>query len=513
MLFKPPCVIPAKAGIYLFLIVLILVTRFVNFNWGNGFFFHPDENNMASAVSQLSSHNFNPRFFAYGQFPLYLSYFSLKSVGLPNTFSNATYILRFWSATFSTLALVFFYLAFPSVIFLILLIFNPGLIQIAHFGTTESLLVLIFAANLYLSLKILKNPKKNISYFFIALNTGIGLSTKISSLIFLTPVFLSILFSFKHFKNKLSPILITSYLLLITFLFFLFFSPYNLIAKNEFLSSMRYETGVATGQIKVFYTNQFLKSTPYLFQFVKIFPYTSGLPVFIFSFFGLFSFFKSKKHLFIILFSVFFYFLYFGQLYAKWTRFMSPIFFVFPFLATYFFQKVKPRLLLYLLILISILPGLNFLRLYLLPDIRLTASEWIVKNIPENSIILSEAGNVINLPIINYQLSITNYDFYNLDTSPQLISNLPGKIFQSDYIIIPSRRIFKNQNNSFFPYSQKYYTSLFDGSLGFQQIKQFSIFNDENAEETWSVFDHPVIRIFRKIKPLPLEEIENLINS
>ena len=58
---------------------------------------------------------------------------------------------------------------------------------------------------------------------------------------------------------------------------------------------------------------------------------------------------------------------------------------------------------------------------------------------------------------------------------------------------------------------------LFNGRLGFEKIKQFSSypklsflrlnleFPDEDAEETWSVFDHPVIRIFKKTHQLTRE--------
>jgi hypothetical protein len=31
-------------------------------------------------------------------------------------------------------------------------------------------------------------------------------------------------------------------------------------------------------------------------------------------------------------------------------------------------------------------------------------------------------------------------------------------------------------------------------------------FSDEKAEETWSVFDHPVIRIFKKIQRFSMQD-------
>ncbi len=473
---------------------------------------------MAIAVSQLSSTNLHPHFFAYGQFPLYLAHFSMKAVGLTNTPPNSVYTLRFWSATFSCLFILFSYLLFRSKILTLLLTFTPGLIQIAHFGTTESLLLLVFAVNLYLSFLALKKPKP-LYFFLISLVTGISLATKISSLIFLAPTFL--ILPFLKLKNKLYLPLIVSYVLLFAFIFFLIFSPYNLIAHPDFLSTMRYETEVALGKIHVFYTNQFLHTTPYLFQITHIFPYTSGLPIFIFGLIGLCFLRRPTAKLALVLISSLIYFLYFGQVYAKWTRFVSPIFFIFPLLTTILIEKLNKlsqknfsiSLINKFILIISIIPGILFMKLYFLPDIRLTASNWISQNIPPNSIILSEAGNVIDIPVSNHTLRLTNFDFYSLDSNSNLTNSLPQQIFQSDYILIPSRRIFKNQNNPSYPYSQRYYSSLFNGSLGFKEIRKFTLFNDESAEETWSVFDHPNIRIYQKTKQLELKQYEDLLNS
>jgi len=465
---------------------------------------------MASALSQLDVHNLNPHFFAYGQFPLYLGLISLKIFHLTNIFLNSVLVLRFWSATFSLLSIFVLYKIskiiiknnFTQKIFILLLIFNPGLIQLSHFGTTDSLLILVFLSNIYFSLKYLIKPIY-LYIFFASIISGLGLASKISALSLTTPIFLCILFS----KSKLSiKILLTvSSSLLFTF-FFIIFSPYNLIEFSSFLSTINYETSVAIGKINVFYTHQFLNTTPYLYQFTHIFPYVSGLPVFIFSLFSLF--FIRKKNIFkfkylLIILPCLVYFLYMGQLFVKWTRFMSPIFFVFPLLATIFISKIKYKLIQHLLIIITIVPGILFINLYFQKDIRVQASEWIEKNIPENSRILSEAGNVANIPLTNKNYQVINYDFYNLDNNTQLKDGLDKLLIDSEYILIPSRRIFNNQNNPQFPVSQQYYQNLFSGKSGFKLIKQFSInnnflLNHENAEETFSVFDQPIIRIYKK---------------
>ena len=274
------------------------------------------------------------------------------------------------------------------------------------------------------------------------------------------------------------------------------------------MSSANYEISVSTGKNKVYYTNQFLNSVPYLFQFKNIFPYTNGIFVFIFSGFGLFYFFKNKKYKngfwLLILIPTLVYFIYNGQLYTKWTRYMVPIFFIFPLLTAYFFDQFKNKIIKYLLVFISIIPGIIFLNLYMQSDIRVAASNWIIQNIPANTKILSEGGNVMELPVNNKSFEVKSFDFYNLENDPKLVSDLYTDIKNSDYIFVPSRRIFKNQANSKFPNSWHYYQNLFSGNLGFVKIKEFKpnfdfLLNSENAEETWSVFDHPVIRIYKHV--------------
>lgn len=478
------------------------MTRFCFLNWGNGYFLNPDENNMATSVAQMSFKNLNPNFFAYGQFPLFLTFLTTPS---PN-FSTIILTMRFWSAVFSVLSIYFFYLISQiifkskkiSFIFVLLLIFTPGLIQLAHFGTTESILIFVFSVNLFLSLKYFQNQKK-IYLLFSILISAIGFASKITAIFFVLPIYLCLFLVFlknKKFLNFISVTLIFSFL----FLFLsIIFSPFNLIDFSNFKSTMAYETSIATGSIKVFYTHQFENSYPYFFQFKNIFPYANGIFVFIFSFVGFIIFLKNKikKELILILVPALIYFIYNGQLFAKWTRFMSPLFFIGPFFCIYLFTKIKNKLLIYILIILMISPGIYFFQKYFSKDIRVTASSWINSNIPPNSFVLSESGNVMNLPLFSNKLNVNNFDFYNQEN----LKNLTTEINKSDYIIIPSRRVFKNN----FPGLKNYYQDLFSEKLGFIEIKKFSnqkdlFLNSENAEETWSVFDQPIIRIYKHVQ-------------
>jgi hypothetical protein len=76
-----------------------------------------------------------------------------------------------------------------------------------------------------------------------------------------------------------------------------------------------------------------------------------------------------------------------------------------------------------------------------------------------------------------------------------------------------------------YPKTSHFYDTLFNGKLGFEQIKKFHSFPklevigyklevaDEEAEETWSVFDHPVIRVFKKNVQLTREEYARFLEN
>lgn len=510
-----------------FLVVLIIFTRFLFLNWGNNNFFNPDENNMATSVAQMTPSNLNPKFFAYGQFPLFLTFFTTPS----HNFSSIVLTMRFWSAIFSSLSILFFYLISQDIfkskkisyIFVLLLTFTPGLIQSAHFGTTESILIFVFSANIYLSLKYYQNQKKQYILFAI-LTSAIGFSSKITAIFLILPIYFSLLFIYLKDKKFLNLIFTFFIFNLLFLLLSLLFSPFNIIDFSNFKSAISYESSVATGNLNVFYTRQFENSLPYLFQFYKIFPYTNGVFIFFFSFVGFFFFLKSyfinhkSKLILITIIPSIIYFLYAGQLFVKWSRFMSPLFFIGPLFCLYIFKKIRNIYLIIILLIIMISPGLFFFNGYFFSDTRVVASNWIKSNISSESYLLSESGNVVNLPISYPDLNVNNFDFYQLDSAPNNLEKLANILTTIDYILIPSRRVFKNQNNPKYPLSQKYYQNLFSENIGFTEVKKFTnkkdlFLNSENAEETWSVFDNPTIRIYKKINNLAPDDYQELLSN
>ncbi|HUW21266.1 MAG TPA: glycosyltransferase family 39 protein [Candidatus Bathyarchaeia archaeon] len=546
--------------------------RFYRLDWGEGLFFHPDENNIASSISQLKPPDFHPHFFAYGHFPIYwvyltkqlpnlINHFSLSPVSFPEAISS----LRLWAAFASTLTIWVVYLIGQRVfnkqyglLAAILTSFIPGLIQASHFGTTESVLTLLFFTTLYHSLELLKKTPNKKIFLFLAIILGIGLSTKLNALVFFSFPFIALLeanFSLKKIWRQKKLFLLLSISLLGAFLVSFLTSPYQVLDFSEFWRVAQYEINVARGKIPVFYTRQFINTQPVIFQLVQIFPFSLNPFMEITGLLGLFltliniirKRIRKQPEKILLIWAFASYFTTSGLIFAKWTRFVTPLlpfFVIFSLEIIEFFEnriQVKFRqqsdsaryqskkiiifrnAFIILLITVSFIYGLAFFSIYLQPDIRITASEWMRDNLPPESKILSEGGNVVDIPLKG-NFRVVNLDFYNLDQEKVLFDKLFDTLADSQYLLIPSRRIFADHPAGQYPKVACYYRLLFSDRLGYAKIKEFTSYPsidmydwkweipDELAEETWSVFDHPVIRLYKKTLFYSEKKYKDLLN-
>ncbi len=497
----------------LLLIAMLLYTRFVNLGWGLPYPMHPDERNMANAVQQLHcefsiiKECFNPHFFAYGQFPLYLGYIGAWIMKV-----EAVLSLRVISAIASVVTVLILYkiiLLLPPkkvrsyklhVASFLVIVFSPVLIQFAHFGTTESLLILLYSLVVYYSLLFIQKKILDIKYLILtSIFVGLALATKVSSLLYLAVPLWYV--GKKSLRRGLIFIFLTTCI-------FILFSPHNIISFNEFINSLKYESDVAVGRLLVFYTRQFSDTVPILFQLTKIFPYALGWPLFLLGGLGFLGVSWKKKEYNLLRFAFIVVFLPNAFMFAKWTRFMAPTFPMLIIFAILLLSKIRlTHIIFYIICFIVLLPGIAYLSIYQHRDVRFQASEWMYNNIPAQSTILSETANVVDIPLNNNKYSLISFNFYDLDQDLVLQKQLKYHLQNSDYIIVPSRRIFKNHPKETYPLLNAYYQKLFSGELGFRRVAEFSsyprlnfqfVLPDEGAEETWTVFDHPVVRIYKK---------------
>lgn len=214
-------------------------------------------------------------------------------------------------------------------------------------------------------------------------------------------------------------------------------------------------------------------------------------------------------------------------------------------------QKL-PRIISALVLILAIVWTLMFTSIYSREHTRITASKWIYENIPAGSTLAVEhwddrlplllpVQQIVN-PTSSRQGGITlgagnqlpTYQFeelalYEQDTEDKWV-RINQQLAQTDFIIIASNRLYipltkltqceKLPPGRCYPITAQYYNELFNGTRGFTKVAEFSSYPelritpahrslseggnfelripDDVADESFTVYDHPKIMIFKR---------------
>ena len=163
------------------------------------------------------------------------------------------------------------------------------------------------------------------------------------------------------------------------------------------------------------------------------------------------------------------------------------------------------------LLAISLWP-LMFINIYLQPHSRIQASHWIYQNIPTSSLLLSEHWDdalPLHLPNYQHRYQVEQLPVFGADT-PEKWQEMEEMFTQADYYILSSNRAWGSITRvpEKYPQMSQFYEDLFADKTQYQFIAKFSVypsleylgipilFNDNWAEEAFSVYDHPEVYIF-----------------
>ena len=159
------------------------------------------------------------------------------------------------------------------------------------------------------------------------------------------------------------------------------------------------------------------------------------------------------------------------------------------------------------------------------------ASEWIFGNIPQGSVLAGPHWDD-RLPISIPGKDAPRYfvmegrdvelPFYERDTRDKL-NIILRRASKADYIIFPTARISDSipRVPEEFPYTTAFIQLLWSEKLGFTFEKSFKdrpsflgfTFNDDLADESFSVYDHPKVVIFKNTERLSEEQMrERVLN-
>lgn len=197
----------------------------------------------------------------------------------------------------------------------------------------------------------------------------------------------------------------------------------------------------------------------------------------------------------------------------------------------------------------SLFYSMAYMHIYRVPHTWIESSVWIFKHIPQNSIVMTEAWDD-GLPTgVDHQMDsrvegtmgpqnyqhkdITPYEMHGFptDDSPIKRNYYANLIPTGEYISLASKKLwytltdstpeFRPNGFNAYPITSRYYRCLWSGLLGYKMIAEFHSFPtlfgwehpDDMAEESFSVYDHPRVYLFKKVETVTPERILKLLDS
>lgn len=159
-----------------------------------------------------------------------------------------------------------------------------------------------------------------------------------------------------------------------------------------------------------------------------------------------------------------------------------------------------------------------------------TFARWVYANVPDGACIAWEhwddrmptdipepGGNPGARGYIQPQLPM--YD----DDTAQKYETIRETLRNCDYIALASNRLSRTipRLPQRYPMSSRYYKALFSGELGFEPIYSVEtpprlgpfVFPDQEADESFTVYDHPKPILFKKNRQLSIEEWDALLGG
>lgn len=276
---------------------------------------------------------------------------------------------------------------------------------------------------------------------------------------------------------------------------------------------------------------QWVHKTPVFFSLYNLVFYGIGIPFSLFLVLGIYQAVmrhRSKELLVILVWSMLF-FLYQSTQFVKTMRyfiFLYPFFAIFAGFGWYYFvkniasqkneridgKKALSKVLQTVIIILLLLWPLSYISVYLHTTTRIAASEWINQNISENNFLLNEHwDDPLPLPITPKHYAGELLPVFDPDT-PEKWTKMDTLLAKGDYYILSSNRAWGSIPTvpERYPQMIHFYGELFAGRLQYKKVAEFTsypslsylgipiTFQDDWAEESFTVYDHPKVMIFKK---------------
>ncbi len=164
-----------------------------------------------------------------------------------------------------------------------------------------------------------------------------------------------------------------------------------------------------------------------------------------------------------------------------------------------------------------------FMNVYSQDHSRVQATNWILQNIPDGAVISSEGWDDA-LPLWQGErYGHVTFNMYDDHPPEEEFQYLKGLLAQTDYIILASNRLYGSLPKLPWRYQVqvKFYELLFAGKLGYEKVYTAHVtpellgmrFDDQSADESFTVYDHPRVDVFKKVSNLTDDQLRILFSD
>lgn len=552
-------------------LAIAIFLRLYGQDWDQGTYQHPDERFIAmvsanrvemprlydiGSIFRPSTSPINPRrddehgnplSFAYGTLPIAVQQFTGWALNLFsdrdwNSYRELYTVGRTLTALADTLTVALVFLIgrrlFGAIAGLIAASLYAGsvlAIQLAHFFAVDTWLTLFVTATVYLLMRFVEQPTLKWSLVAGAV-IGMTFATKASVPALLVPVLATYGYVYWKSDDRRQALSIAAAGGLISIAFFTLFEPYALIRIRPFVEDIRLQATIVRGQFDIPFTRQFVGLTPGFYEIRNMFAFTMGPGLLLASLAGLVwatwrTISTRQVQLAIPVVWVLAYLPITLSTEARFLRYSLPIFpmlaiFAAGFLVWLLSQprfKMAGQVATVAVLASTAIWAAGFMSIYPQGHTRLEASDWIFENVPPGSVISAESWDdplpvrTVNSPPIPYD--IRTLDMYGDRQPEEKVAYLYNELQEIEFVVLSSNRLVDSVDNLPWRYAvqNEFYRRLDAGQLGFQLVYEGLVqpelfgftYDDRNADESFTVYDHPHVRIYQRAEMLSESEFRD----
>jgi len=529
-------------------VVLAFSVRAFGWKWDQAHFYHPDERAIGEAVSRISFSplQLNPRFFAYGSFPFYVTRATLAVLrpvsGWFGGYDSAVFVGRILGALWGALGVLVLvrlgrrlYGERAGLLAGLLLALSALHLQTSHFATNDIPLTTLVLLSLAFLVKVADTGRLR-HYAAAGAVAGLAVATKFSALPILLPLALAVVIRWRAERRFGKPFLGGALAVVCLGVAFAAGEPYALLDFAAFRHDIVEQSHMVRNAGLLPYTNQYIGVPKVAYDLWQLGFWGMGPLLGLAAIVATSAVLARPRRLkaaeVILLAWLVPFFSITASFDVKFPRYLLP---VYPLLALFAAARLDGwasrgragRVALGAVLAGTAAWALAFLSIYTRPHSTVTASEWVHAHFPDGTRLLSQdwdEGFPFSLPggrnAERYR--IVTFPFYEPD-SREKTASLARELAAADYVTLQTKRIYGAVTRApdKFPDTNRFFRLLFAGDLGYTLAREFASrprllgleLPTELADESISVYDHPKVLIFRNARRLPAPELDEKLRT